>query len=352
MTSPVDRAGSKRPVTWGQVGTGLLVALALAAVVLEILPAHYYALAPGSALAVGSRVTVTGYPPVKGPGRLYMVDVSVVPVEHVLEELYWRLQPNVELDPAQSVAGSLSPQQYIQLNTQLMSDSIPKAEVAALEVARGYKIHFKPGGPLVIFVDPSLPASHFLKVGDIVSAVDGQSTNSAEEVSRLIKLHRPGQKVRLTVRRHGKSLSFDIPTTGSTNGVPKKHGKTAIIGVASENRISLPIKMSIDPGRIGGPSAGLMFALEIVQRLERRNLTKGCQVAGTGEIDWNGSVLPIGGPRQKVVTAENAGAQYFMVPDSPDNVGPARAGARHIRVVPVKSLRQALRFLNQLKPCR
>jgi PDZ domain-containing protein len=234
----------------------------------------------------------------------------------------------------------------------MMSDSIPKAEVAALEVARGYKLHFKRGGPRVIFVDPSLPGGRFLKAGEIISAVDGVPVNTAEDVSRRIKKHRPGQNVEITVRRSGRVLRFTIPTVGATNGVPKKNGKTAIIGVASENRIALPVKISINPGAIGGPSAGLMFALAIVQRLQQRDLAKGCRVAGTGEIWWNGKVLPIGGARQKVVAAEHAGARYFLVPDTPDNVGPARAGAHSIRVVPVKSLRQALQFLDSLKPCR
>jgi PDZ domain-containing protein len=352
MSQQAEGERKQRGVPWGQIGTGLLVLIALAAVVLEFLPAHQYALAPGSALPVGPKVKVRGYPPVRSAGSLYMVDVTVAPVDHLLEELYWKLQPNVDLYPAQAVAGNLSNQQYIQFNTELMSDSIPKAEVAALEVARGYKLHFKPGGPRVIFVDPTLPAGRFLKSGDIISAVDGHAVNSAGDVSRLIKRHRPGQTVRVTVKRKGRTLTFTIPTTGSTKGVPKKNGKTAIIGVASENQIALPVKMSIDPGSIGGPSAGLMFALAIVQRLEQRDLTKGCKVAGTGEIYWDGRVLPIGGARQKVVTAEDAGARYFLVPDTPDNVGPARAGARSIHVVPVKSLRQALQFLKSLKPCR
>ncbi len=352
MSRQADENPVRRRVPWSQIGTGVLVVIALAAVILEILPAHQYALAPGSAIPVGPKVKVQGHPPVRGAGTLYMVDVTVAPVDHLLEELYWKLQPNVDLYPAQAVAGNLSNEQYIQLNAEMMSDSIPKAEVAALEVARGYKLHFKPGGPRVIFVDPSLPAGRFLKAGDIISAVDGHPVNSAEDVSRLIKKHRPGQTVQVTVRRKGRTRTFRIPTTGSTKGVPKKNGKTAIIGVASENQIALPIKISINPGYIGGPSAGLVFALAIVQRLKQRDLAKGCQVAGTGEITWNGNVLPIGGARQKVVAAENAGARYFLVPDTPDNVGPARAGAHSIRVVPVKSLRQALQFLKALKPCR
>lgn len=344
-----DPAG--RAVTWGQVATGLLVLIAVAAVILEIIPANYYALAPGNALPVAPKVSVPGFPPVGGKGTLYMVDVSVVPVDHLLEELYWKLQPDAELDPAQTVAGNLSFNQYVQVNADLMTDSIHKAEVAALEVARGYKLHFKKGGPLVVFVDPALPAARYLKANDIITAIDGNPVISARDVSRLIKRHSPGQKVKVTVRRNGRLLHFDIPTVGSANGVPKKKGKTAIIGVESQNQIALPIKMSINPNNIGGPSAGLMFSLAIVQRLEQRNLAKGCKVAGTGEIDYNGSVSAIGGARQKVVAAENAGARYFLVPNVPENVAPARAGAHNIEVVPVSSLRQALTFLNRLQPC-
>jgi PDZ domain-containing protein len=347
-----DRGEGAPRVTWGQAGTALLVLVAVAVVILEIIPAHQYALAPGSALPVASKVNVQGYPPVNGRGTLYMVDVSVIPVDHLLEEIYWKLQPDVELDPAQTVAGNLSYHQYIQLNQEMMSDSVHKSEVAALEAARGYKLHFKKGGPLVVFVDPSLPASHFLKPGDTITAVDGHRVNSAEDLSRLVKRHHPGQKVRISVQRGGRSHTFDIPTVGSVNGVPKKGGKTALIGVASENRIALPVKISINPGNIGGPSAGLMFSLAIIQQLQHRDLARGCKVAGTGEIDWNGHVLPIGGARQKVVAAENAGAKYFLVPNTPDNVGPARAGAHSIKVVPVSSLRQALTFLNSLTPCR
>jgi Lon-like protease len=343
--------GTRRP-SLSQIGMAVLVVLAVAVVVLELIPANYYALAPGNALPVSPKISVRGFPPVKGKGTLYMVDVSVIPVDHLLEKLYWKLQPDADLEPAQVVAGPLTFNQYVRVNENLMTDSIHKAEVAALEVARGYKLHFKRGGPLVVFVDPTLPAYHYLKANDIITAVDGHPVASSEDVSRLIKLHSPGQKVRVTLRRQGRTLTFSIPTVGSTNGVPKKNGKTAIIGVESENQIALPIKMSINPNNIGGPSAGLMFALAIIQRLQHRDLAKGCRVAGTGEINWDGSVSAIGGARQKVVAAENAGAKYFLVPDVPENVNPARAGAHNIRVVPVRSLRQALRFLNRLQPCR
>jgi PDZ domain-containing protein len=331
---------------------GILLVLCIGAGALELVPSHYYALAPGDAVNVQPMIQVKGYPAPHGRGRLLMTDVSIAQVNHKLEELYWRIQPHVDLEPAQAVAGNLSNQQYLQLNDELMSDSIRRAEVAALTIARGYKLHFKSSGPAVVFIVPNSPAVSKLKTGDVIEAIDGHRTRTADSVSPLVKRHRPGQVVHMLVLRHGRRINIAVRTVGSTNGVPKKTGKVPLVGVYVQDQIALPLKMQIDPGNIGGPSAGLMFTLGLIERLEHRDLTKGCIVAGTGAIDFNGAVGPIGGATQKVVAAENAGARYFLVPQAGGNARDARRAASHITVVPVKTLRQAMDFLRRLKPCR
>jgi PDZ domain-containing protein len=233
-----------------------------------------------------------------------------------------------------------------------MSDSIRKAEVAALTVARGYRLHFKSTGPEVIFIVPGSPAANVLKTGDIIEWIDGRRTRRADQVSPLVKRHRPGEHVRLVVLRHGWTLRLSVLTVPSTNGVPDKHGKTPLIGVFVQDQIALPLKISILPGNIGGPSAGLMFSLGLVQRLERRDVAKGCVVAGTGTIDFDGAVGPIGGATQKVVAAENAGAKYFIVPASGGNTRDARKAGGHITIVSVHSLQQALSYLRRMPACR
>jgi PDZ domain-containing protein len=147
-------------------------------------------------------------------------------------------------------------------------------------------------------------------------------------------------------------MHVNLLSVGSTNGVPDKHGKTPLIGVVVQDQIDLPVNIQIRPGDIGGPSAGLMFSLGLVERLGGRDITKGCKIAGTGTIDYDGAVGAIGGATQKVIAAQNAGAEYFLVPATPDNAGPAKAAAGHITVVPVKSLQGALRYLRTIKPCR
>jgi PDZ domain-containing protein len=281
-----------------------------------------------------------------------MTDVSLYKVNHLLERIYGMLDPNADLEPAQSVSGSLSENQYLQLNVQLMTDSIHQAEAAALEVARGYKLHFSTSGPQVEFVMPNTPASTVLKAGDVIEAVNGRRMHRAQDVAPIVKKLRPGETARMTVLRTGRTLHVNVRTVGSTNGVPDKHGKTALVGVYVQDQIAFPVNITIKPGDIGGPSAGLMFSLGIIERLDRHSMTHGCTVAGTGTIDYAGNVGAIGGAKQKIIAARNAGAKYFFVPDVKENLQPALSARGNVTVVPVKTLRQAVTYLKHLKPCR
>src|SRR5579875_719248 len=210
MSAPVD--GTRRRPHLGTIVLSIVAVLALIALILELIPSNYYMLLPGQALPVESMIAVQGYPNHKYSGRLLMTDVTLYKVNHKLEEIYGRLNPNAELDPAQSLSGGLSQNQYLQLNDELMLNSVQQAEVAALEVARGYKLHFASKGPQVAFILPDLPASHYLRVGDIILSVDGQQVTNASSVAPLIQRLKPGQKVTMTIRRHGKTHIYRIPT--------------------------------------------------------------------------------------------------------------------------------------------
>ena len=118
---------------------------------------------------------------------------------------------------------------------------------------------------------------------------------------------------------------------------------------ASDNLdVKLPLKVAIDAGGIGGPSAGLAFALDILQELGR-NVTHGRRIAATGELALDGSVLPIGGVKQKTLGVRRAGVDVFLVPAG-DNAREARKYAGGIRIIPVESVRQALRALATIGP--
>jgi PDZ domain-containing protein len=146
-------------------------------------------------------------------------------------------------------------------------------------------------------------------------------------------------------------MNVATTTVRSTNGVPAANGKTALIGIEVQDQLRFPVSIHINAGNIVGPSAGLMFALGIIQRLSPTDITHGCKVAGTGTIDFNGNVGAIGGAKQKIIAAGNAGAKYFFVPDVKENVDPAMASRGNVTVVPVSTLRQALTYLRHMQPC-
>ncbi len=110
----------------------------------------------------------------------------------------------------------------------------------------------------------------------------------------------------------------------------------------------MPIHVSIDTSGIGGPSAGLAFALEVMQKLGR-NVLHGHRVAATGEMQLNGAVAPIGGVKQKTYGVREAGANVFLVPAG-SNAQVARRYAGHVRIIPVSTFDQALHALATLPP--
>lgn len=333
------------------IPAALLVILATL-LVLYLIPANSYLLMPGQALNVEQMISVKGHPLGHKQGKLYMTDVSLYKADHLLEELYGHVSPNTDIQPAPQVSGSLSPSQFNQYNVDLMTNSIQDAEAAALNTTSRYRPHYASTGPKIVFLVPNLPASRKLRIGDVVEYINGNRTLRAGQVGPIVKRGRPGQIVHLRILRHGRLLSEAVGTVPSTNGTPDKHGKTPLMGIVVQDQIIFPISISVRPGDIGGPSAGLMFSLGILQRLSPTDITKGCKIAGTGTIDFAGNVGAIGGAKQKIIAARNAGAKYFLVPDVPDNFNPAVANRGNVTVVPVKTLHQALQFLKHLRPCR
>jgi PDZ domain-containing protein len=326
--------------------------LILAAGVLELVPANVYVFLPGQALAVAPMIAVSGHPAHHKPGQLLLTDVSLYKANHLLEQLWGELQPGSDTVPASVVAGGLTESQYNQLNLELMTDSAQEAEVADLYRVPGLHPTLAPPGPEIVAILPGTPAAQVLKPGDIVVAVNGHRVRKPEEVRPQVKRVHPGAVVTMRLLRQGHPRTLRVRTVPSTDSIPTKGGKTALIGITLSPRYKLPLKISVDAGNIGGPSAGLMFALGIIQRLVPQDITHGCTIAGTGTIDYDGNVGAIGGAKQKIIAASRAGAKYFFVPDDPTNVQPARANRGSVTVVPVRTLDQALAYLKRIKSCR
>jgi Lon-like protease len=222
-------------------------------------------------------------------------------------------------------------------NVALMDRSKETATVVALREV-GYDI--RPSGVEVTQVVSGAPAEGRLRPGDRILAADGQAVDSTEEVRAAITSHRPGQQVGFRVQRGRAARTVSVPVE-LDDGQPR-------IGILLRDLFpELPVKVRIETeNNIGGPSAGLMFALSIIDKLTPEDLTAGRRIAGTGEIAIDGSVLPVGGVGEKLIAVRRQGVETFLIPA--DNCEGVRGQVPHgLRLVKVSTLDEALRFLRQ-----
>lgn len=318
----------------------VLGALGIAATLtLWSLPADEYIFTPDTAKPLRNRVVVEGSRPA-GAGDVYYVDLYVRRAT-LLEQLLPFTRPDgstVVPELALLPPGTTDEERNRQ-NAAEMERSEQIASVVALR-ALGYDVVATPRGALVIGVAADAPAAAKLDSGDVIVAVDGVPVRTPAELRREIARRKPGDEVLLTVRRNEKAVDLAVRT------IPNPADPTRpIVGIQVDQdaKIDLPVDVDIDLGRVGGPSAGLPFALEIARKLGR-DITHGCKVAATGELALDGTVLPIGGIKQKTIGARRADVDFFLVPRG-ENAEQAQKDAGGIRVIPVESFQQALRTL-------
>ncbi len=318
----------------------ILGALGIAATfTLWSLPADEFIFVPDRAKPLEGRVVVEGSRP-RGAGDVYYVDLYVRRT-HLLEQLlpFTRPEGSTVVPEQALLPPGTSEEERDRQTAAEMERSEKIASVVALR-GLGYDVVATPQGALVIGVASDVPAATEIDSGDVIVAVDGVPVRTPAELRREIARRKPGDRVQLTVRRDGKALDLTVRT------VPNPADPTKpIVGIQVDQdaKIELPIDVDIDLGRVGGPSAGLPFALEIAHKLGR-DVTHGCKVAATGELALDGTVLPIGGIKQKAIGARRAGVDFFLVPVG-ENAQGAQKDAGGVRVIPVESFQQALRIL-------
>jgi PDZ domain-containing protein len=328
-----------KPLRLAAVGIALLLIAVGAA---WLYPADSYLLLPDSAKPLASLVKVEGEKP-HHPGGIYYVDV-IVRQASVLEELLPFTRPDgADLVPERAIVPPGSNYQERRRQNLRQMDRSQKIAAAVALRQLGYPVVAKPEGALIVDVAPDSPADGKIEATDVIVGVDGKPVKTPQDLRRLIAMHEPGETVKLSVRGGGATRTVEVGTIES----PAEKGRP-IIGVQVEQSadISLPRKVAIDLGGVGGPSAGLAFALDIVEEL-RGDVDRGLKVAATGEIELDGRVAPIGGVKQKVIGARRSGADVFLVPAG-DNAEEARRHAGDLRVIPVESFRQALHALATL----
>jgi Lon-like protease len=319
------------------LGAGLVL-LAVTAAVLWLWPSGDYLLLPTRAQPVAPLVSVHGGRDPSGRGGIFY-DAVIIRRARLFEQLFPWIHDGATLVPAQQInpPGAGETQRHTE-DVREMARSQDIAGAVALKYL-GYDVTLRTIGALISDVLHGSPAARAgLQPTEVIVAVGGRPVRTTADLRRLISAHNPGESVRLTLRSGEGLRQVRVSTVAGPQDRP-------LIGVLVDQatQVKLPFSVRIDAGSVVGPSAGLAFALDVLEELGH-DVDHGLRVAATGELEPDGSVVPVGGVKQKAIGARRAKVDVFLVPAG-ENAKEGRKYAGPVRVIPVESFQQALRAL-------
>ncbi|MFF9001666.1 PDZ domain-containing protein [Streptomyces achromogenes] len=340
--------------------TLMLIALLCAGV---LIPVPYAEMSPGPTVnTLGEHdgepvLQISGHKTYPADGHLNMTTVRVTGADYrmnLVEAVYGWLAHDSKIVPHDTLyPDGKTEEQSSQENAEEFSQSQESAKVAALK-----ELHIPVKSWVIVStVVKGSPAEGRLHAGDVIKAVDGTAVKRPADVAKLVTKHKPGQDAVFTIipakdkaaaeKAHKEATgtrNVTITTRDATDGGAKR----AIVGISAGTDHTFPFTIDIKLADVGGPSAGLMFALGIYDKLTPGSLTGGTFVAGTGTIDDNGTVGPIGGIEMKTVGARDKGARYFLTPA--DNCAAAAKDTPDgLTLVKVKTIGDALGALKDIR---
>ena len=345
MTNQPKRTGL-RAVTY-------LLILAVMVYVVVYMPTPYIVYRPGSAEEIKPMIEIKeSDPEEEGTFMLTTVSGSYANIALLAISVF---NPHASVDRKEARLGTRSEDEYAAEQVYYMSNSQSTAMEAAYTKA-GVPYSIVTEYMYVFSVSKDSERGNYFKSGDKIWEVDGERASDHDTLTALLKEKEVGESVTVRLQRKGEMIDEKVPL------VAIKDEKTSItrpglgVTIASVQKVAAnnpKHQVNFIDTRIGGPSAGLMFTLEIYNQLTPGDLSKGYRVAGTGTMkDKSGAVGAIGGVQFKIVAAHRKKADIFFVPQ--DNYKDAKAKADSIGtdmvIVPVSTLDDAISYLEQLEP--
>lgn len=321
------------------------------AVFLSTFQLPYYVYKPGRADSLETIVEVEGG--YESEGSMHLLTVSgaqATPIQYILAKIlpYHEILALKDVRPE-----GVTDEEYLQMQLQLMENSQQSSTVVAFEAA-GANIQIDYKGIYVVSVIEDMPAEGVLEIGDIITSIDGNQIDESEQLIAHIEGKKAGDTITLEIERDEVQLTETLELVA----FEEAENKVGIgIQLVTNRHVEVDPEVHFSSGNIGGPSAGLIFALEIYDQLTEDDLTKGYHIAGTGEIDYEGNVHRIGGVDKKVVAAHKKGCDIFFVPNEEgavnSNYQVAKETAEKIKtnmeIVPVDTFEDALTYLENLE---
>jgi Lon-like protease len=330
---------TKRSESWPLHLIGALFVVGFLSIVAWNVELPYLAYSAGPVSDAADSVVVDEidfYPP---DGELLMLTIVTQDV-NVFEALIAGVDPTVDLVRKEAVRREgESDEEYRNRVLQQMDDSNYRSIAVALNYL-GYDL--VPTEVVINEIVPGVPAEGVLELDDTIVEVNGVRIETVDDIASALEGHEVGDVIDITVARGETEVELELELAEREDepGVP-------MIGIFPGELTRPPFPIEIRAGDVGGPSAGMMHSIAIIDSLTEGELTNGKVIAGTGTIDLDGNVGSIGGIRQKVVAAEAAGADYILVPAG--NYESALTAEYHqIEIVSVGTLDEAIGFLESL----
>jgi len=334
----IDREPQEPPARRSGVLVWVVVGLILVAAAAALYHPPYVVIAPGEAVNVVDDVNISGVPVDEVDGQYLLTSVSVSRPS-ALGALIAALRNDRQVLPLASVVPrGVDAEEYFQRQREVFAQSRLVAAAAAAESV-GMDATMSGTGARVVDVLPGSAADEKIRAGDVIVRVDTRPIDDARSLQEITAARPAGVEFRLTVERGGEQVEEVV----ESRPLPRLAGGVGL-GLVVETRdldVKLPFEVSFGEQDIGGPSAGLAYALAIADKLTAGDEARGRVVAATGTIDVDGEVGPVGGVKQKALAAEGAGASLFLVPA--DEVEKAQVPG--VQVAGVGSLDRAQRLL-------
>ncbi|WP_338786673.1 SepM family pheromone-processing serine protease [Metabacillus sp. FJAT-53654] len=329
-----------------------LILLAMIVLIMTFIKLPYYVTQPGMASELEPIVEVqNGFEDEEGSFSLTTVRFGRAnPLTYMWAKLhdYYYIHPLEEIKREDE-----TDEEYYNRQLHMMEASQESAITIAYKKANkqvDYTFH----GIYVDGIVKDMPAADVLKVGDRIYKVDNKDFQTAEEFIEYVGKKKAGDELAITFEREEKQKQAKIKLAPFTED-PKKVG----IGISliTDRQIEVEPDIKLNTKEIGGPSAGLMISLEIYNQLTEKDLTKGYDIAGTGTINTEGEVGPIGGISQKIVAADKAGIEIFFAPnenDSPTSnykeaIEVGEKIKTEMKIIPIDTFDEAVEYLTKLK---
>ncbi|MBU5467753.1 PDZ domain-containing protein [Virgibacillus sp. MSJ-26] len=327
-----------------------LIIVVIASYFLVAYKLPYYIYKPGGADALNPIVQVEhGF---ESEGDMHLVTVrggQATPIQYLLAKFnkHQEILPLDEVFPE-----GITEDEYFHAQLQVMENSQEAATVVAYEAAeKDITIDYE--GVYIVSVVENMPAEGQLEVGDEIINIDNNKIEQTDDLMDYIETKRAGDKVNLTIIRDDEELTKEV-SLKEFDDIDNRIGMG--VSLVTDRSVTVNPKVNFSSGNIGGPSAGLMFSLEIYDQLTEQDLTHGYEIAGTGEVDYNANVIRIGGIDKKVIAADREGCDIFFAPheggaeDSNYNLAKQTADeiGTDMEIVPVDTFEDALNYLHSL----